>query len=165
MKALFVSKHCLLADLFKYRSNQDEFIDLHMVESVDVLKQHIQEHAPELIFIFGEETESLEWIKHVRNLYRDVALIVLASDPSYDYTMMCIKYSVNGLLLTEITYDQLASSVHKVLTGDFVYDKQILKDELGHFASIRFSRMEKKVIYFLTNDLSNKKIAQKNEFK
>ncbi|WP_078394852.1 helix-turn-helix transcriptional regulator [Shouchella patagoniensis] len=161
MKALLMSKHCLLAELFQFRLSQDDFFDLHMVESVEAVNRYLQEHDPKLVFIFGEEAESLEWMKHVRNVYKDVALIVLANDPSYEYTMMCIKCAVNGLLLTETTYDHLISSVEKVLTGDFVYDKQLLKDELGHFATIRFSRMEKKVIYYLTNEYSNKKIAQK----
>ncbi len=159
MNLLFTSKKSLLADMFRYRITETGS-QLCIVHSTQEIKTCLADFSVDIAIVYGEQPDSVAFIKQLRASDPHLPLLVLADRATYEYIKVCRDYDVNGLLSTKTSFQQLMAKVARILQGESIYDTYLLEEESSHLAHVHFSRMERKVIDYIVDDYPNKKIAQ-----
>ncbi len=105
-----------------------------------------------------------EAVKISKQKLPGLKIIILSMHSSEDYYNTFNQLGVDGYLLKESDYDELARALKSVLAGGKYYSQELLMDLLSHRGpdiNINLTRREKEILKLLCSGLSTQEIADR----
>lgn len=125
------------------------------------------------------EIDGIECIKIIKEIYKDIKIIVLTTFDDDEYIYDAFKHGANGFLLKGISVDELVLTIETVYQGGSLVEPKVASKVLALFSQMAKSDFasqvdsadldsmsinELKIIQCIGRGLSNKEITNKMNF-
>lgn len=156
-----------------YFEGDDEFVIKdeaeNGLEALDLLRDN--EYDIILTDINMPKMDGIEFMKTLRENHPDQKVLVLSMYNEAGYINKMIALGANGYVLKKSTKDELVEAIKKILDGGDHYSEEVYKTIIGNIAGRKpkerltleteLSEREKEVLVLITNEYTNKEIADK----
>ncbi|WP_420577653.1 response regulator transcription factor [Ekhidna sp.] len=171
---LLVDDHQIIRDGIRfYFEGDDEFVIKdeaeNGLEALDLLRDN--EYDIILTDINMPKMDGIEFMKTLRENHPDQKVLVLSMYNEAGYINKMIALGANGYVLKKSTKDELVEAIKKILDGGDHYSEEVYKTIIGNIAGRKpkerltleteLSEREKEVLVLITNEYTNKEIADK----
>lgn len=150
----------------------ESYADLEIVgeagESVQAVSETV-ELLPQIVLLDAHlpENQSLETLRQVRQLNRDIQVLLLANREDETLLSETLRSGAGGYILKDIAPDELAQAVRRVARGDLLIQPQMAARlltrsggrERGETLQEHLTVREREVLQLLARGLRNKEIA------
>lgn len=171
---LLVDDHQIIRDGIRFYFEDDEEFVIkdeaeNGLEALDLLRDN--EYDIILTDINMPKMDGIEFMKTLRENHPDQKVLVLSMYNEAGYINKMIALGANGYVLKKSTKDELVDAIKKILDGGDHYSEEVYKTIIGNIAGRKpkerltleteLSEREKEVLILITNEYTNKEIADK----
>lgn len=178
-KVIIIDENRLFAEGVKYiLMENNKVTDVHLLSIQEATFQVIQNLEPKFVLI--DDSISINFIKLIKNI-EDLKIIMLTTEPKYDYVQTLLNLGVHGYLLKDISINTLYECIDVVEKGEsYIHYKlsnmllntyptkrnshnETLSESLtdANFSAHHFlTKRECEVLQLLSEGLSNRLIGQ-----
>lgn len=166
---ILVDDHQLFREgLHLLLGNLDYIESIREASNVDELFDLLKQSVPEIIFMDIDlpGTDGIEITRQVLKRFPEIKIIALSMYGDEDYYTLMIEAGAKGFVLKNSGFDDVDTSIRKVMAGKNYFSQEILTGILSGInrknhpvKSIDFSEREIEILYQICKGLSNQEIA------
>jgi two-component system vancomycin resistance associated response regulator VraR len=128
-------------------SGEDELMECFRRNKVDVI----------VLDLMLKSSRGLEIIERIKDIQKDVKMIVLSENTDELVIKREIELGVNAILRKDTSYSELISAIVSVSKGNDIFPDMIVTSIHGSI----LSEMERRVLECIAGELTNEEIAKK----